>query len=234
MFDEQVEPVVNAGFQMLTSDLRGHGASLADAKYDTSVTDMARDQLALLDSLGHNGPVHLVGQSLGGMVAQHVVRLAPERVRSLVTIGAPCVTPESRRIAATLATVWRVSGGITGLMPEAAIRRQLPAGTAVKPHVQEYVRGATENLTKRDFRWLVRVSREAGRRLPGYRVECPVLILRGEHDASGAGKLTALTGPRWARRDPRARYEVLPGAGHQAHQDQPEAFNQILLDFLAR
>lgn len=234
MFDEQVVPLVEAGHQVLVPDLRGHGQSTTEDRWTASVRDMARDQLALLDAIEHFRSVWLVGQSLGGMIAQHVVMLAPHRVKGLVTVGAPCVTLDDRRIGLTMAAVWKVSGLLTTLLPEATFRRQLPAGTAVRSEAQDYVRQATEHVTKRDFRWLTRASRQASRRMPGYRIEAPVLITRGAHDTSRAGKLTAMTAPAWASRDPRARYVIIDGAGHQAHQDRPEAFNRLLIDFMGK
>ena len=38
--------------------------------------------------------------------------------------------------------------------------------------------------------------------------------------------------PDWAARDPESRYIVIPGAGHNANQDNPTFFNRLLLEFL--
>lgn len=233
MFDGQVGPVLDAGHQVLVWDLRGHGRSRPRGIPEPSVADMAADLLALLDEIGHTSPVFLVGQSFGGMVAQQVTLAAEDRVAGLVTIGAPCTTLSSRRIRMVMSTLWSVFGGLAGLLPIAVLRRQLAEGLAVRPEVQDYVRTTTENITKGDFRWLVRASRGAGHQAPGYRIGLPVLIIRGEHDRSGAGRMAALTAPHWSDRDPDVRYEIIPGAGHQAHQDRPEVFNQHLLDFFS-
>ncbi|WP_279388450.1 alpha/beta fold hydrolase [Tamaricihabitans halophyticus] len=232
MFDAQLGPLIDSGYQVLTWDVPGHG-STEPANRDPSAVDLAKDLLSIIDTLKPPGRVCLVGQSLGGIVAQHVLLTAPERVSGLVVIGAPCVTLASRRLNLMMAVLWRVSGAVTGLLPESVIRRQLVEGTAVDPTVQGYVRAVTARVTKRQFRWLVDISLRAGRRLPGYRIDQPVLIARGARDGSGAGKLTARTAPHWTHRDPHARYELVPDAGHQTNQDNPETFNRILLDFLA-
>lgn len=232
MFDDQIGPVLDVGHQILVWDLRGHGQSRPRGIPEPSVADMAADLLALLDELGHTSPVFLVGQSLGGMVAQEVALAEEGRVAGLVTIGAPCTTLSSQRIRMSMSTLWSLSGGLAGLLPIRVLRQQMVEGLAVRPEVQDYVRTSTENITKGEFRWLVRASRGAGRHEPGYRIGVAVLIVRGEHDQSGAGRMTALTAPHWLRRDPDIRYEVIPDAGHQAHQDQPEVFNQLLVAFL--
>lgn len=232
MFDGQVPPVVEAGNRALSWDVRGHGESVPRGEGRPSVADMAADLFALLDEIGQAEPAVLVGQSLGGMIAQRATLTAPARVAGLVTIGSPCINPEDRRISRRMAAIWRVSGLVAGVLPASVIRCRLPEGTAVTAKAQQYVRSAVEDLTREDFLWLTQASREAGHGLRGRRIEVPQLIIRGASDNSGAGRLTALTAPHWASRDPQARCEVLPAAGHQAHQDRPELFNRLLLGFL--
>ena len=66
-------------------DNRGAGATRAPTRAWTTA-DMARDALALMDHLGWRD-AHIVGASMGGMVAQQVALLAPERTRSLTLIA---------------------------------------------------------------------------------------------------------------------------------------------------
>jgi len=67
--------------------------------------DMAKDTVALMDALGIKS-AHLVGASMGGMIAQEVALSFPDRVRSLTSImsttGNPRVPPPSREAAAML------------------------------------------------------------------------------------------------------------------------------------
>lgn len=104
--------------------------------------------------------------------------------------------------------------------------------TAVRPQVRQYVRAATQGNTKESFRWVMGAAGSAGRDLRARSIEVPTLITRGARDLSGAGRLTAMTAPGWVRRDPGARYIEIPDAEHQAHQDRPEVFNELLLAFL--
>src|SRR6201991_595989 len=66
---------------------------------------MAEDTVALMDVLGIRS-AHLVGASMGGMIAQEIAIIFPERVRSLTSImsttGDPKVPPPSREAAAML------------------------------------------------------------------------------------------------------------------------------------
>jgi len=75
-----------AGFKLIRFDNRDVGLSskLEDTP-DYSLADMASDVVGLLEALGLES-VHLVGQSMGGMIAQELAISHPERVRSLCSI----------------------------------------------------------------------------------------------------------------------------------------------------
>ena len=107
-----IEPLVQAGYRVITLDNRDIGLSQhfdhcgkpnivwASIKHKIGLTikspyslaDMARDALGVLDAMGIK-QAHIVGASMGGMIAQHVAAIAPERVLTLTSImsssGAP-------------------------------------------------------------------------------------------------------------------------------------------------
>jgi pimeloyl-ACP methyl ester carboxylesterase len=113
-----IEPLVQAGYRVITFDNRDIGLSQhfdhlgkpnlvwaalkkkmgwrIDAPY--SLQDMARDALGVLDALQIQ-QAHIVGASMGGMIAQHLAALAPARTLSLTSImsssGAPGL-PDAR------------------------------------------------------------------------------------------------------------------------------------------
>jgi pimeloyl-ACP methyl ester carboxylesterase len=113
-----IEPLVNAGYRVITFDNRDIGLSqhfdhcgkpnLAWAvvkkklglkiQSPYSLQDMARDALGVLDALKID-KAHIVGASMGGMISQHFAALFPERVLSLTSImsssGAPDL-PEAK------------------------------------------------------------------------------------------------------------------------------------------
>lgn len=73
--------------QVCTIDNRGSGASTRPHVPHITIADMARDVLAVLNHVQWTEGVHLVGISMGGMVAQEVVLLAPTRFTSLTLIA---------------------------------------------------------------------------------------------------------------------------------------------------
>ncbi len=75
---------LRADFEVIAYDHRGVGAS-SRMREPFTIADLARDALALLDALGLDS-AHVLGISMGGMVAQELALAAPERLRTL-TLG---------------------------------------------------------------------------------------------------------------------------------------------------
>jgi len=87
--------------------------------------------------------------------------------------------------------------------------------------------GGANSYRAMDYNWQLTRGRAQAE------IEIPVLFIGGEEDPTiklaGAGPLEHM---RAKVRDLRA-LELLPGAGHFVQQEQPEALNRLLLDFLA-
>jgi pimeloyl-ACP methyl ester carboxylesterase len=79
------EPLLAEGFNVLRFDNRDVGNSTWISEADYSLSDMADDLLELVDQLNID-TIHLVGQSMGGMIAQEFVLNYPERVKTLTLI----------------------------------------------------------------------------------------------------------------------------------------------------
>lgn len=85
-WDGQVDPVVEAGFRVLTIDLPGHGESGADRDH-WSVSGLALDIESVLDDVGVDRMI-LVGHSMGGPVSLEVARNHPNRTAGVVCVDA--------------------------------------------------------------------------------------------------------------------------------------------------
>jgi pimeloyl-ACP methyl ester carboxylesterase len=83
-FTDFLDRLAERGWHAVAPDQRGHGVSSKPAsESDYSFPIYAADALGLADALGWSDLV-LLGHSMGGMIAQHVVAMAPERLRGLV------------------------------------------------------------------------------------------------------------------------------------------------------
>jgi pimeloyl-ACP methyl ester carboxylesterase len=211
-------------FPLVAPDLRAHGESTGVFDFRAAVADIE----ALLEQLPGERFV-LVGLSLGGNIAQEVVRRDPSRVSALVVADATCNT------AARLPM--EVAAGVTALRMQALLAgrnfaRRAAEATGTAPEVQAYALEANAHRSNAETVAILE-SLLTGALRPDrtYRLPVPTLLIHGEADRIGdiAGG-TAV----WARREPLAEHAVIPRAGHASNLDNPEAFTEELGSFLLR
>ncbi len=95
---ERQVPVFSERYQVITFDVRGHGQS-AKPPGPYSIALFASDTVELVRALGI-GPAHVVGISMGGMIAFQLAVDAPQRIKSLgyfPSFVKPAQVPASRR-----------------------------------------------------------------------------------------------------------------------------------------
>lgn len=224
MFDSQVPPLVAEGYRVLTWDIRGHGQSKSLGEEFTLAT-VTEDLRTLINHLGYE-TVILIGQSFGGYVSQELTFRCPKRVAALVVIGATDITTLPSRLERV---GLKLSPYLFKVWPERHLRKLVAENTAVTPEVQQYAAEASRQLSKQEFVTVWKAIATCLREDPGYRIQQPFLLVHGKLDETG---IVAKVAPDWAAREPNCRYEVIPNAGHNANQDNPEVFNRVLLTFL--
>ncbi|MEU6196551.1 alpha/beta fold hydrolase [Streptomyces sp. NPDC047061] len=79
-------PRLAQGYRLIALDLPGFGFS-ARSPEPITLEVLARGALDTLDALGERRPLHVLGNSLGGAIAQQLLVLEPERVASLVLVN---------------------------------------------------------------------------------------------------------------------------------------------------
>lgn len=232
MFDAQVRPVTAAGFQVLTWDMRGHGMSKPIGQGFT-LELAADDLLAILDHLGHDA-VTLIGQSFGGYVTQRFTFLHPDRINAMVIIGC---TDLAARPSALMRLARRLLPPLLPVFPIGNFRKRTVAELSLKPEVTERAYEATGHLSKAEFIKIIKAGVDCLGIDAGfgddYTVPVPFLLTHGAADRANGGIFTR-SAPAWAARQPSCTYAVIPDAGHTANEDHPDAFNHVLLNFLAR
>lgn len=225
MFDEQVR-ALTPDYRVLTWDVRGHGAS-QPMTGAFSLELCAEDLIAILDVVGAEKVV-LGGQSMGGMIAQHVYFRQPERVMAMLMIDTTSIAlPYKKWEVLTL----KATMPLVNLWPYRHFTETVARGVSIKPQVQQYALEAINQMTKENFLtiWKAVTLAVDEQGLPGHHIRVPLLLVHGDHDTLGSIRKQA---PTWAASEPDVRYQVIPDAGHNANQDNPAFFNQLLLTFL--
>ena len=216
---------LNGDFNVVAFDLPGHGRSAGD------VTDWSFDRAAsvvakLIEDVS-DGPVHLVGLSFGGMIAQATVLARPDLVRSLTLMGtASRFSTEARAGMKARAETTRRSG-MAAVLPSSLDRWFTPQTRALRPDLIDRV---TKTILGDDPAvhaaiWDIISEFDVHDRLS--EIRCPALVLVGEHDPSTPpSAATAL-----AERIEDAQLVILPNASHMIQLEAPAAVNEELKRF---
>jgi len=204
-------------FTVITWDMRGHGqsdypADQSQYSEEATVADMA----ALLDKVGARSAV-IGGLSLGGYMSLAFHRAHPERTRALLIIDTgPGYRNDQARQGWNDNALRRAekyeADGLGDLSRASAEVR-----AASHRDATGLARAARGMLTQRDARVI--------ESLPEIRV--PAIVIVGEND-----KPFLAASDYMAAKIPGAKKAVIPGAGHAANIDNPEAFNEALVGFL--
>ena len=207
-------------------DWPGHGRSSGMTR-GVGFKDFAEVVAAVVKETA-GSPAHIVGISMGSMVAQYFALNHPELVRSLCLIGSACTLadPVRRAMRERAATARRdgmpaVSKSATGhwFTPEFRQRRPDVIDRAEKT-VLACDPGQYAAL------WEMIADLQTQERLA--EIACPTLVLVGEKDSSTPPAAARLI----AEQIPGARVEVIDGAAHLATLEAPDAVNRLIQAFL--
>lgn len=226
-----------AGFAGVGIDLPGHGLTGVPADPGRfTMPETARDLATLIATLGIPH-AHWMGYSMGARVALYLGVTEPARVASLILESAsPGIAEESARVerrARDEALAAEIgSRGVRWFveywesLPVFESQRGLPEATRSAQRARR-LRNSAAGLAG-SLRGLGQGAQEfLGPRVGSIR--CPTLLLAGALDP----KYTALA-QRMAAAIPDAEIILVPGAGHNIHLEQPEAFHLAVLDRLLR
>jgi len=206
-------------FDTVAYDHRGIGRS-DPVSEPFSIADLARDAAGVLDALGWE-TAHVLGISMGGMVAQELALAHPERIRTLTLGCTYCGGPGSA--LAPQSTLERLSAGMLSGDRERAIRTafevNVSAAFAAQDGAYEAFRAMAKALPAPVPVIMLQMQAIAGHdtsaRLPS--LALPTLVVHGDEDMM----LPVQNGRQIAALIPDARLEVLSGVGHVFWWEQP-------------
>jgi 3-oxoadipate enol-lactonase len=222
---EPVVPGLAERYRVLWFDNRGIGDSdTPEGPYSAAL--MAGDALQVLDEAGVER-AHVLGASLGGMIAQEVAARAAERVDKLVLC---CTTPGGAETVPMPEVTVRLFAEAPALAPEVALRRFVVNALGADPPdelVEELVRRRVANPPD-PAGWQAQAAAGLGFQGVDGTIEAPTLLLTGTDDN--------VVDPRnadvLAARLRGSRVERFEGAGHLFFWEQPDAFVRIVTEFL--
>ncbi len=199
-----------------------------------TLNDMAADGIGLLDTLGIKD-AHIVGASMGGMIAQIIAAKYPDRTRSLTSIMSstgdrklPQATREAQKalfakrppitdrdaVIAHMMNVYRVIGSPGFPVPDDVLRPRMEASIA-----RSYY---PEGIGRQMLAILSDGSRV--KRLNTIRV--PTLVIHGKDDPL----VPVAGGEHTAASIPGSKLEIVPGMGHDLPPGLVQILSKLILD----
>lgn len=221
------------GRRVWAPDLPGHGRSPVPAGGpEQGLAATLRGLGAVLDAaVQAGGPVELLGYSMGGRLALHLLRARPEAVARVVLIGASpgLADPAERaaRRAADDALARQVlEEGAARFAERWAAQPLIATQARIPAPWGERLRARRAQNNPAGLAWALRALgpgqlEPLWEALPGF--SQPALLVAGAEDP----RYAALA-QRMAAAWPGARVTQIPGAGHCAHLEAPEAFGALL------
>ena len=214
---------------VIAPDLPGHGGSgLGAARWTFAL--VSEDLLTLLDGVGAQA-AHLVGISVGGMIAQEFALAHPERVASLALIATASEFPDDARAGMRERAQRLRASGMASVVDETIKRWFTPQTVSDRPDLVDRV---TKTLGRDDAEahaqlWEAVATLDTTARLDA--IGCPTLILGGEVDPSCPPPAVRLLN----RSISDSRLIMLPDTSHMAILERPEfvgaAFERPRPDF---
>jgi pimeloyl-ACP methyl ester carboxylesterase len=231
---EQVVSELGESLSLIMPDNRGMGRSLSK-RAPSSMADLAVDLIELLDALQLDR-THVLGISLGGMIAQWLAVEHPSRVDKLVLVST------AHRFAPYLREMGMLIGHALRYFPRPVFDRTVeilgssPAfvdanptwiAARVRPQQQSprQVRPGRSTIARQ----LMCLVSSDGVQVE-YRIEAPTLVIVGDQDAL----IPPCYGREIARAIPNSEFLVLPGCGHNPFIEAPEAAVAAIVQFLNR
>jgi pimeloyl-ACP methyl ester carboxylesterase len=223
VWEYQVPAFTSAGYRVVTYDRRGYGRSTVDPDGPQPGTG-ADDLLALVNHLELDR-FHLVGTAAGGIVSLDFAVSFPQRLRSLV-----------------------VANSIGGVQDadylEMGRRLRPPSFNALPPDVRELGPSYRTANPEGTARWLELEgqSRPEGTTPPTQTfrnrltfalletIAVPTLLMTGDADLYSPPAVLRL----FAARIKKSESVIVPEVGHSTYWEQPDVFNQKVLEFVAR
>ncbi|MFO7552319.1 MAG: alpha/beta hydrolase [Haliea sp.] len=215
-------------FHALAWDVRGYGES-EDYEGPFRLEDVSQDILRVLDHFSYDR-AHIVGLSMGGLIAFDFYTRFPESVLSLTicsaTIGTDALPPEAVQEFLSVRQAPLLSGKEPYDIAEPVAEGLL--GSSVSNEVRQELIESIKALRKDSYLKTLEAVAHHRIDLAPESITAPVHLV-----AAGEDKLITRDDMAYlAARIKQARFTVIEGAGHVSNIEKPDEFNDAILEFL--
>lgn len=226
-WDFQVPALLDAGYRVLRFDNRGIGASSKPAGPYTTA-QFAQDTKALVDHVGL-GKFHLMGVSMGGMIAQEYALAHPD---DLLTLTLACTYAAPGPFCGRMFSMWADMAPILGVpfvMRDVTLWAFTPTFFETRENELKEFETAMAHMDQPIHAYLAQLysirHHDTTERL--HQLRMPTLVMAGESDIL----IPVALSRRLHELIPESEFAATPG-GHGCMWEYPDAFNQQFIRYL--
>jgi pimeloyl-ACP methyl ester carboxylesterase len=224
-FDQQID-FFSKKYRVITIDLIGHGLSKAKKSKD-KIDASSKHIKKILDIEGFD-KTHLVGISMGSLIAQYFALEYPEKIKTLTALGGHDINKENKEVAKAQRS-YNLSLIFRAIFSMKAFRKMTAENICKSEKGQALFYETTGHYERKSFmvmQGLQNVIKDRKNIKPKYLT----LMLIGEFDIELSKKMAK----EWHNDIESSEYLMIEDAGHCANIDKPLEFNKVVKEFIDR
>ncbi len=224
-FDQQVD-YFSKNYCVITIDLIGHGLSKANESKDK--IDASSEHIEKILEAEGIDKTHLVGISMGSMIAQYFALNNPDKVKSLTSLGGYSINDKSKVLAnlkesINFGLLFRAIFSMNSYKKKTA---EITCNTEKGKALLYKTASLYDKKSLMVMPGIPTIIQDRDSITPSY----PMLILTGENDSDAVKKMEE----DWHSKITNSEFAILKSAGHCANFDSPSEFNLLVNDFIEK
>jgi pimeloyl-ACP methyl ester carboxylesterase len=221
-FDRQID-YFSANYRVITIDMLGHGLTgVGKSKDKITATAVHITEILKTENCDKT---HIVGVSVGSLLAQDFALKHPERILSLTALGGYNINKEQKEVAKSQGKEmfkWLFKM----IFSMDAFRRYTGNVSAINDLEQVRFYESAKHFTRKSFTVMSGLDKLIANRT--VQRDYPLLILSGEKDNELALKMAK----QWHEEEQTSKMFIIENAGHCANMDNAEVFNNVVMNFI--
>ena len=211
-------------YKVVTIDLIGHGLSKANKSKDK--IDTSTEHIRRILEIEGNGKVHLVGVSMGTLIAQYYALKHPEKIKSLTALGGYNINKANKEVAHAQKAV-NFNLIMRAIFSMDSFRKKASEITCISQKGQALFYQSASLYKRKSFMIMAGLEKVIKDR-KHLEQDYPLLILTGEYDIDLSIKMSK----KWQSDTQNSMYYNIICAGHCANIDNPTEFNKVVKNFI--
>ncbi|MDD2285697.1 MAG: alpha/beta hydrolase [Paludibacter sp.] len=224
-FDQQID-CFSKNYRVITIDLIGHGLSKANKSKDK--IDISSKHIEKILEIEGFDKVHLVGVSMGSLIAQYFALNYPDKIKSLTALGGYYINDKNKEVekAQRLSNLSLIFRAIFSMK---SFRKKTAEITCNTEKGQALFCETASQYERKSFIVMQGLQNVIKDR-ENINLQYPTLILTGEFDIDLAKKMAK----EWHAEIDNSEYFMIENAGHCANIDKPLEFNELVKIFIQK